>query len=120
MCRSMNEHDIVRVNETVIATPNFEDTPVEIKAGWRGALIADADKPTPCLEFNEDYRGKPILGGPGRYQFGSGLDSRMKKVVYLRPPIDCSLFLAWWRRRMGHENRLLDRVQLRPEAGIHC
>ena len=38
-------------------TPNFEDEPIEIKAGWRGTIIAHADKPTPCIEFNEKYRG---------------------------------------------------------------
>jgi hypothetical protein len=40
MRRSMNEHDVVHVKETVRATPNFEDTPVEIKAGWCGTIIA--------------------------------------------------------------------------------
>jgi hypothetical protein len=55
MRRSMNEHDVVHVKETVRATPNFEDTPVEIKAGWCGTIIAHADKPMPCVEFNEDY-----------------------------------------------------------------
>ena len=55
MCRSMNEHNVVRVKEIVMATPNFEDTAVEIKSGWRGTIIANADKPTPCVEFNEDH-----------------------------------------------------------------
>jgi hypothetical protein len=41
--------------------PNFENEPIEIKAGWRGTIIAHADKPTPCVEFNEKYRGKPFL-----------------------------------------------------------
>jgi hypothetical protein len=49
----MNELDVVRVRETVMATPDFEDEPIEIKAGWRGTIIAHADKPTPCIEFNE-------------------------------------------------------------------
>jgi hypothetical protein len=57
----MNEHDVVRVKSTVIVTPNFEDDPIEIKAGWRGTIIAHADKPTPCVEFNEEYRGEPFL-----------------------------------------------------------
>jgi hypothetical protein len=57
----MNEHDVVRVKSTVIVTPNFEDDPIEIKAGWRGTIIAHADKPTPCVEFNENYRAKPFL-----------------------------------------------------------
>jgi hypothetical protein len=34
---------------------------IQIKAGWRGTIIAHADKPTPCVEFNEEYRGKPFL-----------------------------------------------------------
>jgi hypothetical protein len=57
----MNEHDVVRVRETVIATPTFEDAPIEIKAGWRGTIVAHADKPMPCVEFNEEYRGEPFL-----------------------------------------------------------
>jgi hypothetical protein len=36
----MNEHDVVRVRKTVMVTPNFEDDPIEIKAGWRGAIVA--------------------------------------------------------------------------------
>jgi hypothetical protein len=57
----MNEHDVVRVKETVTVTPNFEDDPIEIKAGWEGTIIAYADKPTPCVEFNESYRREPFL-----------------------------------------------------------
>ena len=57
----MNELDVVRVKETVMVTPNFEDDPIEIKAGWRGTIIAHADKPTLCVEFNEEYRGEPFL-----------------------------------------------------------
>jgi hypothetical protein len=57
----MNELDVVRVKETVVVMPHFENEPIEIKAGWRGTIIAHADKPTPCIEFNEDYRGKPFL-----------------------------------------------------------
>jgi hypothetical protein len=57
----MNELDVVRVKETVVVTPNFEADPIEIKAGWRGTIIAHADKPTPCIEFAEAYRGKPFL-----------------------------------------------------------
>ena len=52
----MNELDVVRVRETVMVTPNFEDDPIEIKAGWRGTIIAYADKPIPLIEFNEEYR----------------------------------------------------------------
>jgi hypothetical protein len=57
----MNEHDVIRVKEAVMVTPDFEDEPVEIKAGWEGTIIAHADKPTPCIWFNESYRGKPFL-----------------------------------------------------------
>jgi hypothetical protein len=57
----MNEHDVVRVKETVVATPTFENDPVEIKAGWRGTIIAHSDKPIPCIEFNKQYRGQPFL-----------------------------------------------------------
>ena len=57
----MNEHDVVRVKETVMVTPNFENDPIEIKAGWRGTIVAQADTPTPCIEFNEEYRGEPLL-----------------------------------------------------------
>ena len=57
----MNEHNVVRVKETIMVTPNFEDEAIEIKAGWRGTIIAHADKPTPCVEFNEGYRGEPFL-----------------------------------------------------------
>jgi hypothetical protein len=56
----MNEHDLVRVKETVIVIPNFEDEPIEIKAGWRGTIIAHADKPTPCIEFT-NYHEIPVL-----------------------------------------------------------
>ena len=57
----MNELDVVRVKETVMVTPNFEDDPIEIKAGWRGTIIAHSDKPMPCVEFAEEYRGNPFL-----------------------------------------------------------
>ena len=73
----MNELDVVRVKETVMVTPNFEDDPVEIKAGWRGTIVAHADKPTPCIEFNEDYRGQPFL---------ADLDAANLEVVWaIRP-----------------------------------
>lgn len=57
----MNELDVVRVKETVMVTPNFEDNPIDIKAGWEGTIVAQADTPTPCIEFNEQYRGAPFL-----------------------------------------------------------
>jgi hypothetical protein len=34
MYKDKNELDVVRVKETVMVTPNFEDHPIEIKAGW--------------------------------------------------------------------------------------
>jgi hypothetical protein len=49
----MNEHDVVRLKETVIVIPNFEDEAIETKAGWRGTIIAHADKPTPCIDYHE-------------------------------------------------------------------
>jgi hypothetical protein len=56
----MNEHNVVRVKETVTVTPNFEDDPIEIQSGWLGTIIADADKPTPCIELT-NYREIPML-----------------------------------------------------------
>jgi hypothetical protein len=52
----MNEHDVVRVKEPVMVTPNFEGDPIEIKAGLLGTIIAHA-----CVEFAEEYRGKPFM-----------------------------------------------------------
>jgi hypothetical protein len=28
---------------------------------WRGTIVAHADKPKSCIEFNEKYRGEPFL-----------------------------------------------------------
>jgi hypothetical protein len=36
----MNELDVVRVKQTVLATPWFEDDPIEVKAGWEGTIVA--------------------------------------------------------------------------------
>jgi hypothetical protein len=57
----MNELDVVRVRQTVLVAPWFEDDPMEIKAGWRGTIVAQADTDTPCVEFNEEYRGENFL-----------------------------------------------------------
>jgi hypothetical protein len=57
----MNERDVVRVKETVTATPWFEDAPIEIQPGWCGTIVTQADTDTPWIESNEDYRGKPFL-----------------------------------------------------------
>jgi hypothetical protein len=56
----MNEHDVVRVKETVTLTPWFEDDPIEIQAGWGGTIVTQADAETPCIEFT-NYREIPIL-----------------------------------------------------------
>jgi hypothetical protein len=49
------------VKETVVVMPNFENETIEIKAGWRGTIVAHADKSIPCIEFNECYRGEPFI-----------------------------------------------------------
>jgi hypothetical protein len=74
--RCMNGHDVVQVNETVMATPDLEDEPIEIKAGWRGKIIGHADKPTPCILFDESYRGKPFI---------VDLDAANLEVVWANP-----------------------------------
>jgi hypothetical protein len=56
----MNELDVVRVKETVLVTPWFEDNPIEIKR-WEGTIVTQADTDTPCVEFNEEYRGVNFL-----------------------------------------------------------
>jgi hypothetical protein len=73
----MNHHDVVRVKQTVMATPDLEDDPIEIKAGWEGTILAYADKPTPCIWFdNESYRGKPFV---------VDLDATNLEVVWANP-----------------------------------
>jgi hypothetical protein len=57
----MSELDVVRVNEIVTVTPWFEDDSIEIQAGWCGTIVTQADTDTPCIEFNENYRGKSFL-----------------------------------------------------------
>jgi hypothetical protein len=52
---------VIRVRKTVLPTLTFEDDPIEIRAGWLGTIIAHADKPTPCVEFAEEYRGEPFI-----------------------------------------------------------
>jgi len=47
----MNEHDVVRVKETVMATPDFEDEPIEIEAGWRGSCSSGRDEPS-CMSLS--------------------------------------------------------------------
>jgi hypothetical protein len=52
-----------------------------------GEFIAQADTPTPCVEFNEDYRGKPFL---------VNLDAANLEVVWNRDEqtIDANLQLS--------------------------
>jgi hypothetical protein len=57
----MNELDVVRVKETVLVIPWDKEDPIEIKAGWQGTIVAHADTDTPCIEFNEEYRGENFL-----------------------------------------------------------
>ena len=73
----MNELDVVRVKETVLATPWFEDDPIEIKAGWEGTIVTQADTDTPCVEFNEEYRGENFL---------VDLDAANLEVIWASPP----------------------------------
>jgi hypothetical protein len=56
----MNLHDVVEVRATVVVTLDLEDAPIEIKAGWRGTIVAQADTPTPGVEYAQ-YRERPIL-----------------------------------------------------------
>jgi hypothetical protein len=72
----MNLHDVVEVRATVVATSDFEDEPIEIQSGWRGMIIGHADKPTPCIWFNESYRDKPFL---------ADLDAANLEVVWSNP-----------------------------------
>ena len=74
--KPMNLHDVVEVRATVVATPDLEDEPIEIKAGWRGTIIARADKPTPCILFDESYRDKPFI---------VDLDAANMEVVWANP-----------------------------------
>lgn len=73
----MNLHDVVEVRATVVVTPIFEDEPIEIQSGWRGTIIAHADKPTPCIWFNEGYRDKAFLV--------EDLDAANLEVVWSNP-----------------------------------
>ena len=73
----MNELDVVRVKETVLATPWSEDDPIEIKAGWEGTIVTQADTDTPCVEFNEEYRGENFL---------VDLDAANLEVIWASPP----------------------------------
>jgi hypothetical protein len=52
---------LVKVKEMVLATPWDKEDPIEIKAGRCGTIVAQADTDTPCIEFNEEYRGENFL-----------------------------------------------------------
>jgi hypothetical protein len=56
----MNELDQVRLKITVRVEKMIHGVEVEIKAGWEGTIVADADTSTPMLEFTE-YSAKPFL-----------------------------------------------------------
>jgi hypothetical protein len=72
----MNLHDVIEVRATVMATPDFENHPIEIQSGWRGMIIGHAEKPTPCIWFDESYRGK---------FFTVDLDAANLEVVWANP-----------------------------------
>ena len=55
----LRELDVVQVKETVITEELFGGR-IEINAGWEGTIVADADTPTPLIEFTR-YREIPIL-----------------------------------------------------------
>jgi hypothetical protein len=58
--RPMNEFDVVRVKNTIRAEEMIYGSEVEIKAGWEGTIVADADTLMPMVEFTE-YSDNPIL-----------------------------------------------------------
>ena len=56
----MNELDVVRVKETVMATPIIDDLPIEIIAGRAGTIVACADTYARMVEFIE-FRDEPVI-----------------------------------------------------------
>jgi hypothetical protein len=56
----MNELDVVRVKSTVRVEEMIHGTEVDVKAGWEGTIVADADSSTPMVEFKE-YSNSSIL-----------------------------------------------------------
>src|ERR1700693_5782645 len=100
----MNELDVVRVKETVTVTPNFEDDPIEIKAGWRGQIVAHSEKPNPLIEFDEQYRGQPFLVALDAANLELVWES-MSKTIYVQPPIIVK--------------ELADRIGISPYLLIH-
>jgi hypothetical protein len=81
-----NKLDVVRVKETVLVTPNFEDDPIEIRAGWRGTISHTLTSLCRALSLLKNT-AQTFSGGFGRRQFGSGLGIKMNKAIYARPPI---------------------------------
>jgi hypothetical protein len=57
--RRLQDHDVVTLKQTV-TLEDLKGKRVEIKAGWKGTIIAHADKPTPFVEFT-NYSEEPIL-----------------------------------------------------------
>lgn len=57
---NFQEHDVVRVKNTVRVEEMFHGDETEIKAGWEGTIVANADTPTPTVEFT-CYGAKPFL-----------------------------------------------------------
>jgi hypothetical protein len=47
----MKQYDVVRIKETVFLKPLFGDEPIEIRTGWRGAIIEYAETDAPLLEI---------------------------------------------------------------------
>jgi hypothetical protein len=56
----MDELDHVRVRNAVRVEEMIHGTEVDIKTGWEGTIVADADSSTPMVEFTE-YSDNPIL-----------------------------------------------------------
>ena len=63
----MEQYDIVKIKETVFRTPMFDDAPIEIRAGWIGAIIEYAETDAPLLEIGV-WRGPEEEG----YEIGPG------------------------------------------------
>jgi hypothetical protein len=55
----MNELDVVRLKNTIRTEEMIYGSEVEIKAGWEGTIVADADTSTPMVEFTE-YSDRPF------------------------------------------------------------
>jgi hypothetical protein len=56
--------------------------PIEIKAGWRGTIIAYGEKPMPCVDFAEEPR-QALSGRFGRSEPRGRLGIKMNKPIYV-------------------------------------